>query len=150
MADWNKPTITSLYPAFVDEVDARLDDAATMFAAAPTNPPSGTIRYFRSTNKFQEWSGTAWVDLVISMEGGGTGGTDPGEIVDNLNLGTMSSQNANAVAITGGAVSGLTSLGMSGDITFATDNANKIGTNTLRPATLYLRSGLVTDKWVVG
>jgi hypothetical protein len=36
------------------------------------------------------------------------------------NLGTSAQQNANAIAVTGGVLSGITSLGMSGDVTFNT------------------------------
>jgi hypothetical protein len=152
MANWALPTIASLYTDFVAEVSARLDDAATMFSGGPTNQPVGSIRYFRSTNTFQEWDGAQWVDKVISIAGGGTGATTPGGILANLNLGTMSIQNAVAVNITGGSLTGITGLAMIGDISFVADNASKIGTNVNRPSTVYVRSGLVVpvgvDKFV--
>ena len=152
MADWSLPTLSSLYTDFLAEVDARLDDSATMFLGGPTNQPVGSIRYFRSTNVFQEWDGAAWVDKVLSIAGGGTGATTAAGVRTNLGLGSMAVQNANAVNITGGSLTGITGLSMSGDIIFAADNANKIGTNASRPATVYIRSGLVipvgVDKFV--
>lgn len=42
---------------------------------------------------------------------------------DSSSLGTMAAQNANAVAITGGTVSGLSSLGVAGDITISAAGA---------------------------
>ena len=143
MADWSLPTLSSLYTDFLAQVSARLDDAATMFSGGPTNQPVGTIRYQRSTNLLQEWDGTQWVNKIISIAGGGTGADTPGGILTNLNLGTMSVQNATAVNITGGSLTGITGLGLIGDISFAADNVSKIGTNVNRPSALYLRSGLV-------
>jgi len=152
VADWLKPTITSDYINFVAEVSGRLDDAAQMFVSDPTNQPVGAIRYQRSTNLLQEWDGAAWQNKVISIAGGGTGASTPAGILGNLNLGTMAVQNAVSVAITGGAISGLTSLSMSGPIVFAADGTLNIGTNANRPGAVYIRNGLVvpvgTDKFV--
>jgi hypothetical protein len=152
MADWSLPTLSSLYVDFVAQVDARLDDAAQMFSAGPTNQPVGSIRYNRTTNLLQEWDGAQWVDKLISVAGGGTGASDTEGILDNLNLGTMAVQNENAVNITGGSLTGITGLALVGNISFVADNANKIGTNANRPSTIYVRSGLVipvgVDKYV--
>jgi hypothetical protein len=52
-------------------------------------------------------------DLAIAD--GGTGASSAGAARGNLGLGTLATQNANAVAIGGGAVSGLSSLGVAGD-----------------------------------
>jgi len=152
MADWLKPTITSDYINFVAELDSRLNDAAQMFVNDPANPPAGAIRYQRSTNLLQEWDGAAWQNKVISIAGGGTGASTPSGILGNLNLGTMALQNASAVAITGGSLSGITSLTLAGNLIFAADGVASIGTNTVRPNALYIRNGLVipvgTDKFV--
>lgn len=152
--DWNKPTITDLYTDVLNQLDERLDDSATLFVSTSTNQPVGSMRYVRASNKFQEWNGTAWVDKVLSVAGGGTGGSTSGGAVAALGLGTMALQNANAIAVVGGTVSGLSTLSMSGAISFAADNAYAIGANAARPSTLYLRSGLVipvgTDKFVTG
>jgi hypothetical protein len=154
MADWNKPVLTDLYTEVLTYLDARLDDSAQMFTTDPTNPPIGLMKFVRATGKFQEWDGAAWQDKPIGVAGGGTGSTTAAGARTGLGLGTMSSQNANAVAITGGSISGLTALGISGDITFAADGSSKIGTAALRPSILYLRNGLVlpvgVDKFVTG
>jgi len=152
MADWSLPTLSSLYTDFLAEVSARLDDSATLFSGGPSNQPIGSIRYFRGTNVFQEWDGANWVNKVLSMAGGGTGATDAAGIRTNIGLGTLAIQNANAVNITGGSLTGITGLALIGDISFAADNASKIGTNANRLSTIYIRSGLVipvgADKFV--
>ena len=108
MADWNKPTNSSNYQI---EVLANLKDrdldGGNLFLSAPTNPVTGMIRYNRSTNSFQEYNGTVWVDKILSIAGGGTGTGSLSGIVAALGLGTMASQNSNAVAITGGSMIGV-------------------------------------------
>lgn len=152
MSDWLKPTITSDYINFVAELDGRLNDAASNFVTDPVNPPVGAMRYVRATNIFQEWTGATWVTKVLSLAGGGTGSSNPSDIRNNLGLGTMAVQNANAVAITGGTISGITSLSLSGNLIFAADGVSAIGTNTVRPSVIYLRNGCVipvgADKFV--
>ena len=110
MANWNKPALPDQYPDFLDSLSARDLDSGTMFLVDPTNPPVGVIRFNRTTNLFQEWNGSTWVNKVISQAGGGTGaGNLPA-------LGTMASQNANNVAITGGDIRGLSYLQSNGEI----------------------------------
>lgn len=55
-------------------------------------------------------NGVATADGVIGIAGGGTGATTAPNARTNLGLGTIATQNANAVAITGGAING-TSVG---------------------------------------
>lgn len=104
MADWNEPDIIDDYVDVFDNLLLRDVDAATLFVDAPSNPPTGAIRYLRASDKFQEWDGAAWVDKVISVAGGGTGGATGAAARAALGLGTIATQNANAVAITGGSV----------------------------------------------
>lgn len=152
MADWNDPTITSIYTDVIDKFKARDIDAISLGAYSITNTPTGAMRYNRTDNKFQEWNGTAWVDKVISIAGGGTGATSLSGIATALNLGTMAIQNANSVAITGGSIISLSSFSLATDIVFTTDGARNIGSNTARPSNVYIRNGLVipvgADKWV--
>ena len=107
MANWANPTITSNYITFVDEVKARDVDAIQMQAYPLTNPPFASIKLLRSPIKFQEWNGFVFNDLVLSPGGGGTGVTSIAALVPQLGLGTMAVQNANAVSITGGGISGI-------------------------------------------
>lgn len=114
MADFNQPILTTHYATYHAEMLARDVDAYSL-AESPTNPPTGAIRYNRALNKFQEWNGSSWVDKVISLAGGGTGGTDANSARTSLGLGTMAIQNNNAVAITGGTIAGVTSLNVAGN-----------------------------------
>jgi hypothetical protein len=152
MADWSKPTITDLYLDVLSYLATKDSDSATLFVTTPSNQPTGAIRYDRANNKFQEWSGTAWVDKILSVAGGGTGASTPAGVVSGLGLGTMALQNANGVAIVGGSISGLATLSISSDITFATDGNKNIGSDASRPGTIYIRNGLVipvgVDRWV--
>jgi hypothetical protein len=65
------------------------------------------MRFNRSINIFEEWLAGAWVPKVIGLAGGGTGGTTPAEIITSLGLGSMATQNSNAVNITGGTITGV-------------------------------------------
>ena len=99
MANWSLPTTTSDYATVVlQSIDAKEVDAATLFFATPTNQPDHSIRWNRSTNRFQEWStgGAAWSDLAVST---------------GLSLGTMATQNSSAVSISGGSLAGVTITG---------------------------------------
>ena len=109
MANWNLPTITSGYINFVDEINAKFVDSATLQNGAPTNFPLNTIRWNRSINLFQEWLGasTGWQNKILSVAGGGTGASTSAGIISNLGLGSMSTQNSNAVNITGGSITGV-------------------------------------------
>jgi hypothetical protein len=104
--------------------------------------PTGFIQFVVASNKFQRWSGSAWVDIVLSVAGGGTALTSVGDMI---------SQNANAIAITGGTIAGLTSLSLSGSITFAADGTYSIGTSSAQGSMAYFKNGLKipvgTDKW---
>ena len=118
MADWSKPTITSNYVTFVDEVKNRDIDAITLQLNALVNPPVGSIRLLRSPTKFQEWDGTQFVDKILSVAGGGTGSSTPAGGAANLGLGSMAFQNSNAVAITGGALQTVTLTNVSSYVSF--------------------------------
>lgn len=119
MTDWNKPTITSNYITFVDEVKARDVDAITLQLNAITNPPTGAVKLSRSPVKFQEWDGTQFVDRILSVAGGGTGSNSLSNLGPAMGLGTMAYQNANAIAVTGGTIAAVTStnLVLNGNVT---------------------------------
>lgn len=76
MANWS-PTLvapTANYVTLLDTLQGRDSDSARM-DENPTNPPPGYIRFSRGGNQFQEWSGSAWTDKILSGAGGGTGVT---------------------------------------------------------------------------
>lgn len=107
MANWNLPTAVSDYLEFVTEINDKFVDAGTINYGAPTNLPEHAMRFNRSTNIFEELIAAAWVPKVIGLAGGGTGGTTPAEIITSLGLGSMATQNSNAVNITGGSITGV-------------------------------------------
>lgn len=107
MANWNLPTITSGYLDFVTQMNDKFTDTATLLFGAPTNLPANSFRYNRSTNIFEEWDLTTWNPKVISVLGGGTGSNTAAGARTNLGLGSMATQNSNAVNITGGTITGV-------------------------------------------
>jgi hypothetical protein len=142
-ADWGLPTLGSLYTNVLDNLKDRDIDGATMVAPS-ASIPTGYIRYNRSTNVFEEWSGSAWVVLLVSLAGGGTGASSASSARTNLGLGTMALQNSNAVTITGGTISGLTSLGVSGNFT-ATGTGDFGNLLTVNGLIIDSTDGLPTD-----
>jgi hypothetical protein len=111
MADWLKPTITSNYITFVDEVKARDVDAITLQAVALVNPPIYAVKLVRMSPypniRFQEWNGTAFNELTLSIQGGGTGANSLAGLASNMGLGTMAYQNSNNISVTGGYLNGV-------------------------------------------
>lgn len=122
MADWTLPVNTTDYVDVLTYLKARDVDAGTLCYAAPTTPPTGMFKYVRADNKFQEWSGAAWVDKVLAVAGGGTGSATASGARTNLGLGTMAVQNDSSVSITGGSITGVTlaaSVITSGEVALA-------------------------------
>ena len=107
MANWNLPAITSGYLDFVTELNEKFIDAATLQVGSPTNLPDYTIRFNRSSNIFEELYQAVWYAKTIGIAGGGTGSSTAAGARTNLGLGSMATQNSNAVAITGGTITGV-------------------------------------------
>lgn len=110
-ADWNHPQIGDAYVAVLTtHLMGRDVDALTLQKTAPSNLPDGAIAYDRATDLFKEWNsaGAAFVTKVLSLAGGGTGGSSAAGARASLGLGSMAVQDSTAVAITGGAISGIT------------------------------------------
>lgn len=144
MANWNNPIISSLYIDVLNDLKARDVDAITMNSTAGTNLPNGAMRFERGSSVFQEWvNNNAWQNKVLAVAGGGTGATGSAGAIANLGLGTMSTQNANGVAISGGNINTLAGFSVSCDIIPSSDNVRAIGSNAQRFHRIYLRSGCV-------
>jgi hypothetical protein len=143
MANWNNPTSASNYLDFVTEAKDRDINAGTLFSdslAAATNVPTGAIRYNRALNKFQEWNGAAWVDEVLSLAAGGTNAATAADARTNLGLGSIATQSASGVAITGGTISGVSISGLSATTAFSSGTVPtaRLGSG-LADATTFLR-----------
>jgi hypothetical protein len=65
---------------------------------------------FRSTVKFQERGSSTWNDLLLSLEGGGTGAATAENARSNLGLGSIATQDSTNVTISGGTIAGDGSL----------------------------------------
>lgn len=88
-ANWNLPTITTDYVDFLAYLKAMLSDAATMFVDTPSNQPTGSVRLNRTSDLFEEWSGSAWDGVVLAIAGGGTGASTASSARTNLGLGSL-------------------------------------------------------------
>jgi hypothetical protein len=74
MTDWNTANVSTTYASLVGKLTDRDIDCATMFdGSASTNLPVNSIRWNSTNYRFEQWSGSAWVPLVLSVTGGGTG-----------------------------------------------------------------------------
>lgn len=69
MANWNNPTLTSLYTDVLTELKNRDVELATQFdGATPTNLPTNSIRWSSTNGRWELWNGSAWVVLTSSYK----------------------------------------------------------------------------------
>ena len=104
MANWSNPALGSTYATFLSDLKDRDLDVAKLFVSLPTNPVADMVRYERTGNKLQIYSGAAWVDELIELTGGGTGAATAAGARTNLGLGSMATQDSTNVSITGGLI----------------------------------------------
>lgn len=142
MANWANPLLTTQYDVFLSECKDRDVDAATMFLNAPTAPPVGAIKLVRAPVKLQEWDGAVWGDKVFDITAGGTGAATAAAARTNLGIGTMGTQNSNAVAITGGTAI-LDGLTMKASLVWNADAAYDLGSFAAQTRKGYFRDALV-------
>src|SRR5690625_4953182 len=108
MADHDKPTVTSNYLDFVNEMHGRMDHLAVGFdpeRTSATNVPNYSIRWSSAAKKWQYLDGSSWKDLTneyainisgtaqklktartISIAGGGTAQPVQFDGSDNVQL----------------------------------------------------------------
>lgn len=87
-------------------------------------------------------SGSLVLGTALAVAQGGTGATTAAAARTNLGLGTMATQNANAVAITAGTITGLTSFSVSGTVTSSQNFQSSTGSvvlGTTGAGTVFLR-----------
>ena len=171
MANWNNPTVVSLYTDVLTELAAKDTDSATMFFSAPTNQPEKSVRLNRTGYIFEESIGGVWTARQIGLAGGGTGAANAADARTNLGLASMAIQAASNVAITGGVMSGvaitnntltggtivnaaisggtlasaalsaISSLAMAGNITFDADGTRNIGATAQQVNNIWIKNG---------
>lgn len=148
MADWNTPLLATAHATHHANLLARDVNALTLAdsrLAAMTNIPARAKRWDDTGKTFEDWTGAAWADLIIGVAGGGTGSANAAGARTNLGLGTMSIQNANAVAITGGTalLAAITTV----------DNTLTLGTSAAELNSAHFQTGLKipvgADLWLV-
>ena len=106
MADFNKPANNQVYTTVLEDIRLNVNQVAKLFEdGTGDNKPTGAIRLNKAQNRFEDWNGSNWVARAISISGGGTGATSATAARTNLGLGTIATQNSNAVSITGGNIS---------------------------------------------
>lgn len=145
--DWGLPVIFTKYINIIELLKQRDVDSATQFFDPPTNPPDNAIRFNRTTTKWEEYSGGTWVPIVLSPAGGGTGSDSISGARSALGIGTLATQDNNAVNITGGTINGVLS-GIGAGITAL--NADNLSNGTIPsgrlPSTLpALNGSLLTN-----
>lgn len=108
MADFNKPAVSDHYLAFAQAVRALcadmikgLDPALNLGTA---NIPNDAICWNSGTKRWERLNGSTWDPLATTFNIN----VATADALNGIDLGSMATQNSNAVAITGGAIEGVT------------------------------------------
>lgn len=107
MADHSKPTLSSTYPNFLNEVKGRLEDISRQFdpaQGAASNVVAGTVRWSSSSKKWEQWNGTAWGDLAT-------------EYAINTSGSAAKLKTARSIAVSGGATAAAVPFDGSANVT---------------------------------
>lgn len=139
MADWNNPLLSTAYATFLSNMKDRDVNALTLLdsrLSAGSNLPTRAKRWNNTDMIFEDWDGAAWQDVVIGILGGGTGAGTAAGARSNLGLGTMATQAASAVAITGGTIADVT-------MSFTSDGNKNIGSNANGLGKIYIHGACV-------
>lgn len=107
MADHSKPTLSSTYPNFLNEVKGRLEDISKQFdpaQGAASNVVAGTVRWSSSSKKWEQWNGTAWGDLAT-------------EYAINTSGSAAKLKTARSIAVSGGATAAAVPFDGSANVT---------------------------------
>jgi hypothetical protein len=130
MADWSTPTLTSTYANFRQNlVDRDVDTALQFSSGSPTNVPTGAVKWDTTLNRWQRWSGTAWVELT-------TGYSLTGLTATSLNITgntTLGDAGADSVTVNASTVSFVNTTTISGSLIFS-GSVNFNGSVTLGDA----------------
>jgi hypothetical protein len=141
--DFSTPVLGDPYADFLTAIKARDAEIATLFNGTNTNIPANSIKYNRAGDKFQEYLTGAWVDKVISIAGGGTGAITAPLARTALGLGTLATQNNNAVNITGGSIVPDTAFTAKCNLASDSDDSYDIGSSAKQFHRGYFKSALV-------
>lgn len=146
MADWTKPTLTSTYANYLSETTARDVDCAVQFSTGTiTSPPTGSVKWDTTLNRWQKWSGTVWGELATTYAFTGvtctsfsnTGNTTLGNAaVDTVTVNAATWTFANSTAI-GGNLTFSGGITFAGNVTFgdaAGDTVTLVGNTVALPA----------------
>lgn len=116
MADWSKPTLTSTYTNFLSEVTGRDVDIALQFQSGTiTSPPTGAVKWDLTLNRWQKWSGTAWVELATTYALTGLSVTS----LSNTGNTTLGDSSADTVTINSNTITYVNATTIAGALTYS-------------------------------